>query len=563
MGILSMARTYRSLGRLRQILTVLARHGFGELIDRMHLRHHVPGLKRSAGPAEAGTELSREEHLARRLRVVMEELGPTFVKLGQMLSGRPDLLPKPFIDELSRLREHVQPFPFDEVRRRVEQELDGNPEEVFERFDETCLASGSIAQVHAAVTAEGDSVVVKVKRPGIDKVVMTDIDLMTQLAQLVEKHVPELAVLRPATVVDEFARGIRRELDFISEATLTKRFAAGFEDDETVLVPEVFWEYTTTGVLTLRRISGVSVADVDELDRRHADKKRLARHIAEVFMRQFFVTGVFHGDPHAGNLFLCDRDVLGMLDFGLVGRLTDEMKDRLGSLMIAVVQGDVSMIVDVYIDMGIVGEETNADELRRDLHDLLDRYYGMPIKLIDSRKLFLDLMETARRHRASLPREYVLLTRAFTAVEGIVRTLDPDLDIREVAEPYARKLMMDRFSPQRIAKRSWRYFWGLIRFLDVAPAKLAELMNRMLAGKLGLSLEHKGLQSFTLELERASNRLSFSIVVAALIVGSSLIFVAKVGPIYGNVPVLGLVGYSAAAILGLWLLLAILRRGRL
>jgi len=562
MGIVKLARTYRSLGRLRHILTVLARHGFGEIVDRLNLAHYVPGLKRLGRPPEE-EGLTREEALARRLRLVLEELGPTFVKLGQMLAGRPDLLSQVFIRELGKLREHVKPFPFEDVRERVETELDGTLQEVFSQFDPECLASGSIAQVHAAVTTDGQSVVVKVKRPGIEKLVTTDIDLMTQLAELLEKHVPELAVLRPTMVVEEFARGIRRELDFIGEAALTERFAAGFDETDKVLIPDVFWEYTTTSVLTLERIEGTSLAHVDELERLGVDKKALARHVADVFMKQFFVTGLFHADPHAGNLFLCNDDVLGLLDFGLVGRLTDQMKDDLGTLMIAVVHGDVDIIVDVYVEMGVLGEVENTNELRADVRDLLDRYYGMPLKHIDTRKLFLELMETARKHKAVIPREFVLLGRSFTAVEGLARSLDPDFDIKGAVEPYARKLMLERFSPTRLAKRGGRQLWGLWRLLERAPKKFSELVNRLLAGKLGLALEHKGLNAFTLELERASNRVSFSIIVAALIIGSSLVLAADVGPKYGSFPIFGLIGYLTAALLGLWLLAAILRRGRL
>ena len=562
MGIVKLARTYRSLGRLRHILTVLARHGFGELIDRVNLAHYVPGLKRFRAVGEE-EGLTKEEALARRLRLVMEELGPTFVKLGQMLAGRPDLLPESFIHELGTLREHVKSFPFEEVRERVEADLDGKLEEIFKQFDLDCIASGSIAQVHGAVTTDDQNVVVKVKRPGIEKTITTDIDLMTQLAALLEKHVPEVAVLRPTMIVEEFARGLRRELDFVSEAALTQRFAEGFEEADKVLIPGVFWEYTTTSVLTLERIEGISLARMEEIERRGIDKKELARHIADVFMKQFFVTGVFHADPHAGNLFLCNNDVLGLLDFGLVGRLTEEMKDQLTSLMIAVVQGDVDVIVDTYVEMGVLGEVEDTGELRSDVHDLLDRYYGMPLKRIDTRKLFLEAMETARRHEALIPREFVLLGRSFTAIEGLARSLDPDFDIKEVAEPYARKLMMERFSPTRLLKRGGRQFWGLLRLLDRAPRKLGELANRLLAGKLGLALEHKGIDTFRRELERSSNRLSFSIIVAALIVGSSLILATNVGPKYGTFPILGIVGYCVAGVLGLWLLIAILRRGRL
>lgn len=562
MGILNIARTYRNIERLSHILAALARHGFGELVDRMHLSQHIRGIRREP-PAPEEAHLTREEAMARRLRLVLEELGPTFVKLGQMLSQRPDLLPPAFLKELGKLREHVKPFPFEELRRIVEHELRGKLEEVFPSFEAQPLASGSIAQVHGAVTHENRRVVVKVKRPGIDRIIATDIDLMMQLAHIVERHVPELAVIRPVMIVEEFAKGIREELDLINEASLTQRFAGQFEDEDAVLVPGVDWDHTTGSVLALERIEGVSLARLDEIDRMGVDRKELARHLGRVFVKQFFVSGVFHADPHPGNLFLCDGGVLGMLDFGLVGRLSEEVKDELAMLLVAIVQGDIELIVDVFVDMGVFGEVEHPADLRADLRALLERTYGMPLKLIDMRKFFLDVMEVARRHHAVLPREVVLLGRAFTSVEALARELDPDFDMREVVEPAARRLLFDKFSPERIFSRGRRAVFDLTRLARTGPRKVGDLVNRLLAGKLAFALEHKGLENFILEMERSSNRLAFAIIVAALVVGSSLILVAKVGPFWYDMPVLGLVGYLTAAVLGLLLLVAILRRGRL
>ncbi len=562
MGIFGLAKTYRNIGRLTHILSALARHGFGELLERMNVRQHVRGVhERPREPDEA--KLTRDESMARRLRLVMEELGPTFVKLGQMLSQRPDLLPPAYLKELARLREHVKPFPFEEVRRIVERELGGKLEDRFREFEPEPLASGSIAQVHGAILSDGRSAVVKVKRPGIDRVIDADIDLMMQLAHLVEKRVPELAVLRPTMIVEEFGRGIREELDFVSEASLCHRFAAGFEEEDKVLVPEVDWTRTTMGVLTLERIEGVSLSNLEELDRRGVNRKELARHLGRVFVKQFFITGVFHADPHAGNLFICEGDVLGMIDFGLVGRLSDEMKDELAMLLVATVQADIDLIVDVFAEMGVFGDVDQPAELRADLRALLDRYYGMPLKFIDMRKFFLEVMEVARRHHATLPREVVLLGRAFAAVEGLARQLDPEFDVKEVIEPAAKRLLFEKFSPERIFSRGRRALFDVSRMFRSGPRKIGQLVNRILAGRLGFTLEHKGLENFTLEIERASNRLAFAIIVAALLVASSLLVVAKVGTTWHGFPVLGLVGYVIAALMGLWLLVAILRRGRL
>ena len=550
---------------MRKILGVFAGHGFGEVLARIDLLHYVPGLKRRRKTADdcESEGLTREESVARRVRMALEELGPTFVKLGQMLAGRPDLMDEAHITELGKLREDVKPFPFEEVRARVEQELGGTLEEVFKDFDHECIASGSIAQVHKAVTTEGDSVVVKVKRPGIDKVVMTDVELMTQIAVLIEKHVPELAVLHPKTVAEEFGRGIMRELDLISEAAQTQRFAQMFEDNVKIVVPVVYWEYTTTNVLTLERLTGKSVASIEREDDPDVDKRQLARQISEFFMEQFFEKGMFHADPHGGNLFVMGDGVLGVLDFGLVGRLTEEMKDQLSTVMVAVVQGDVEVIADVCVDMGVLGEAVDSTELRGDIRDILDRYYGIPLRFVDTRQLFLDVMASVRKHGATIPREFVMLSRAFSIVEGLARTLDPDIDIREVAEPYARRLAKNRLAPKRIAHRASRYLWQLARIANRAPKVIAKLLNQFMAGKLGISVEHRGMENFTLELERASNRLAFSIILAGIIVGSSLVLTTQAGPMLYGMPLMGVIGFCAAGVLGFWILLAILRRGRL
>lgn len=565
MGIIRLVRTWRSLKRLRQILRALGRHGFGELVERLHLSEKFPSLKRYRVHPEEAAALPREVALAKRTRIVLEELGPTFVKLGQMLSGRPDLLPAEFITELGLLCDHVKPFEFAKVRQIVEQELGAGIEDVFKEFEVECVASGSIAQVHRAVLADGRKVVVKVKRPGIERIVSTDIDLMMQLARLLERRIPELKFIRPTMIIEEFARGIRREMDFVSEASQTQRFGKSLEGTPNVKVPRVFWDYTTSSVLTLERIEGVPISELAELDRRGVDRKKLAWQISDVFMRQFFVTGIFHADPHPGNLFVCDRGVLGILDFGLVGQLTDELREQLATLMIGVVHGDPEMIIDLYLEMGIIteGPDLKLEELRSDLHDMINRYYGIPLKHIDNRRFFLELMESARRHGAKLPREFVLLGRSFTIVESLARKLDPDFDINKIARPYANKLVAAKLSPTRLAAKAWRSLYEILHLLHGSPRRIRDLIDRILKGKFEITLKHEGLDSFTLELERASNRLSFSVVVAALIVGSSLILVSKVGPKIGQVSIMGIIGYITAGLMGLWLLIAILRRGRL
>ncbi len=559
MKLFSLARHYRSGKRLRQILTVLARHGFGHVIERMNLAEHVPLL---------GRILRREQRtegrsIAMRLVDALQELGPTFVKFGQMLSGRPDLLSEEYIVELKKLRDRVEPFDSEQARLIVTTELGAPISELFSEFSNVPLASGSIAQVHEAVMKDGQVVVVKVKRPGIERIIMTDIELLTNLAELLKRHVPELEAFRPALLVDEFQRGIRRELDFITEAGYTAKFARIHADNDGILIPEVCWELTTSSVLTMSRLEGVPLTNTDQLRRRGIDLVKLAGIGVDVFMKQFFDAGMFHADPHGGNLLVTDDNRLGMIDFGLVGHLSDELRGQLATSLLALAYGDTSLMVEVYSEIGVFSEVDELEPLKADLKELIERYYGLPLKYINSRKLFLEAMELARRYHVVIPREFVMLARSFASVDALGRELDPNFDVTKIVEPYARKLIKEKLSPQRLIRSAGINLWQVARLLEHAPRTLRRLSERLLSGKLSVELKHKGLGDFTLELEKSSNRLAFSIILAAIIVGSSLILFSGIGPTWQGISLLGIAGYAFAAFLGLWLVIAILRSGRM
>ena len=559
MKLSRLARHYRSGQRLRHILMVLARHGYGHFIERLHLAEHVPLLGRIMRREPGVAELT----IPRRLVHVLQELGPTFVKLGQMLSGRPDLLPREYIDELKKLRDHVDPFPSEQARAAVAAELGRPIEEVFEEFVDVPLASGSIAQVHEAVTRNGHRVVVKVKRPGIERVIMTDIDLLTDLAELAERHIPELNVLRPKMLVEEFQRGVRREMNFITEASYTARFAEIHADNDRIIIPRVYWDYTTDSVLTLGKITGTPITNIEELRRKGMDLPELARIGADAFMKQYFDEGMFHADPHGGNILVTDDGRLGIIDFGLVGHLSEHMTGQLATILITRVYGDISLMADVATEIGIFSEVEDVESLRADLKELAERYYGLPLKHIDVRKLFLELMDMARQYQVTMPREFVMLGRSFATIDSVGRELDPDFDISQAIEPYVRGMIRNKLSPRNLVRNASMGLWQVTRLLQEAPKTIRRFGDKLLAGKLSVALKHEGLQSFTLELEKSSNRLAFSILVAAIIVASSLILSAKIGPMWGNVSLLGLAGYALAALLGFWLLIAILRSGRM
>lgn len=559
MDISRIARTYRSLTRLRQVLQVLAKYGFGYLVYRLQLGHFLPLPKRFKGPPVPEPD---EAPLARRLADMLQELGPTFVKFGQMLANRPDLLPPVFIQELRRLQDRVEPFDSALARGTVEQELGAPIEVLFSEFSAEPFAAGSIAQVYHATTGEGDGVVVKVKRPGIEKVILTDIDLLTQLARLAEEHVSEVRVLRPQVIVEEFGRTVRRELDFVTEASATARFHDHFAEHPRVRTPRVFWEYTTTSVLVLERLAGHNLGDQEALERMGVDREELARTLADAFLQQFFVTGLFHADPHSGNLLVDEEGTLSIVDFGQVGHLSRELRSQLTTTLIAATAREVEVIIEIYMDMGVLAAETNVRELRTEMAELLDKYFETPLGRIDQMRVFQELMTVARRHHVFLPRDFVLMAKSLTTISAVAKELDPQFDLASVLRPHIRKFITEKLSPTRLGRNLLFILWQLGNLAQRAPRELRQLLDKAVAGQLQIMFRHQGLDPFGHTLERAGNRLASAITLAAVLLSSTLLITADLGPRLFGVSALGLAGLAVAGVLAVWLGLAIWRSNR-
>ncbi|MHC4199687.1 MAG: ABC1 kinase family protein [Planctomycetota bacterium] len=554
----------RNLGRLREIAGVLARHGFADLVERMDLLRFVPILRRRA---RAG-----RKPFAERAADAMQELGPTFVKLGQQLSQRPDLLGDDFIRAFTRLQDKVKPFGEEEARAILEEALEAKTDERFGEFTTKPLASGSIGQVHEATLADGREVVVKVRRPGIEEKIKADLALLAQLAALAERHIPESRVYRPVQIVEEFARSLERELDFTAEASALSQFEQNFRDDPEVVVPEVIWSHTRAGVLTLTRIRGTPLSDMEAVRAAGVDRKKLARLIAQCFLTQFFETGIFHADPHPGNLVALEGDRLGLIDFGAVGHLSDDMSSELAAILFAISAGDVALVASVYEEIGVLDESaTDRGAMLADFQEFFDRYYGLPADRLDMRSAFADGIGIARRHNARLPRELVMFARAFVSALSTVQRLDPDLRISEAVRPYVRRLVASRLSPGRLTRAGARTGYHIMSLLRHLPGDARSIVRKLREGKLRFEFRHEGLESFTTEIDRSSNRLSFSVVIGSIVIGSSYIMASNVGPSWsaldvlglGRVPILGLVGFLVAGVMGLGLAWAIYRSGKL
>lgn len=566
MPLSTLPRTVRTINRLRAIARALSQQGFGYLVDRLNLRAYAPLRGRIARPEPLGAEVPLSR-IGQRIATVCEELGPTFVKLGQMLSTRPDVLPAPIINELRKLQDRVEPFDSAEARRIIEQDLGRPLSELFASFDAEPSGSGSIAQVYRAVTPDQQPVVVKVKRPDIEQVIQLDMHILRRLAELAERVMPELGVYRLGMIVDEFDRSIRRELDFINEASATSRFYEAFRDDPNVQTPRVRWSLTASRVLTVQEIKGVTLEEVLADRQGHYDRPAIAKNITAAFLRQYFELLMFHADPHPGNILISRESRVGLLDFGLVGQLDDELASHLAVALIASVNREVEVVIDVLADLGAIGPDTARRQLRAELRELLDKYYGLPLARLDLQTIFIEVTDLARRHDVQLPRDLVLLGKSIVTAAGVSLQLDPGLNLLEEVKPRLYTLAKNRFGPTRLLHSVGIGLWHTINIFKNAPFQIRDAMRRMSRGEFEVRVRHENLDNLTREMDRSSNRLSFSIVTAALILGSSMLIGMRGAEqvLFGwlQLRYLGFFGFFVAFLMGLWLLIAIMRSGRL
>ena len=546
------------LRRLREITTVLVKSGFPDLVSRLRLERTVALGRRLRLRGEPEPWGSR----AQRLRQAFEELGPTFVKFGQTLSTRADLLPAELVAELSRLQDQVPPLAPGIAKAAIEAELGQPIEQVFSEFDPVPVAAASIAQVHRAVLATGEEVAVKVRRPGIETTIERDLAILGQLARLAERYLPDAELYHPADLVREFAASIRRELDLAREGRTIERFARNFASDPAIRFPRVFRHRTTRGLLTLEYIHGTKVLDI--LPAKDGfDPSVVARRGGDLMLRQVLEHGFFHADPHPANIFVLPGNVICMLDLGNVGRLTPPLRAALASLVEGVVREDAERMARALLDIGRPLHPIDQRQLGRDLSELLDTYAGVTFRDLQIGPLLQEAVSVMRRYRLQFPADLMLLVRAFVTIEGIGRQLDPSFCLIDQARPVVMAILRERLRPSAVAARAGEVARDVGEALQALPRDLLEIVGKAKDDQLQIQFVHRNLEHFVHGLDRASNRLSFAIVIAALIVGSSFVLQQGTGPMLFGLPAFGLVGFIAAALLGLWLAVGILRSGRL
>jgi ubiquinone biosynthesis protein len=554
-------RTYRHLSRYRQILTILFKYGFGDLLERLRLDQYIgAGLQ-----AVSKKRTDRVEKLTRhqRLRMAFEELGPTYIKLGQVLSTRPDLVPADYVNELAKLQDEVPPFPFGEVQEVIEAEFGKTSEELFDELEEQPLASASIGQVHKARLKDGEAVAVKFQRPGIQKVIEVDLEIMLHLATLAERHIKEFEIHRPVKIVEEFARTVEKEIDYRIEATNMERVARQFLDLPHAYIPFVFREFTTSQILTTELVDGIKISKIEKLEDAGLDKKVIANRVVGLVLKQAFDHGFFHADPHPGNIFVLADNVICMVDFGMMGIVDRATREEFVDLIDSVVHQNEVKTAQSLLNLTDWDEQPDIRTLEREVADFMGRHLYKPLKDMEIGKLLQDLIELTIRFRLRIPPDIFLMIKALTAIEGVGRMLDPDFDLIAHAGPFIKQIKLERFAPQRISADVFDMMFQFLQFLQQFPKDLLDLSSMIRQNRLSLQLEHKGLESMLATQDQTSNRMSFAIIIAALIIGSALIVISKIPPLVFGISLIGIIGYLVAAIMGIWLLVAIIKKGRL
>jgi ubiquinone biosynthesis protein len=560
LNIVQLNRNIRSIRRYRQIGRVLFKYGFDQILEYLNLTHLIARGKRVFRRNDLKiAQLSPAE----RMRLALEELGPSFIKLGQLLSTRPDVLPISYITEFSKLQDNVPSFSIDEVRAQIRSELGGEIDNHFSSFTIEPIAAASIAQVHKARLPSGEQVVVKIRRPDVVELVETDIDVLTGLAFLADRHLPGSDIYDPVGLVREFARTIRREMDFTREGLTIEKFAGNFSGDSTLYFPRVYWEKSSKGVLTLEYIDGIKVSDIQALERAGLNRALIARRGADAFLSMVLVHGFFHGDLHPGNVFILPGNTICLLDYGMVGRLDKELKGYLIDLLLAIINRDLDEIITLLNYSGDLPDQLNYRALKRDLSEFIDSCFELPLDAIEVGRVLMEFIEIVTTYQIRFQPDLMLLTKALISIEGMGRELDPHFDMTAHLRPFMEKAIKERVSARQITQDLKTHFLDIFRFSKNLPRDLKELLSRVSRNKFKIDLEHRGLDRFIQELDKSMNRLSSSMIISALLIGSSIIMQTDKGPQLFGFPFLAFLGYTSAVIIGLWWVIAIIRSGRL
>ncbi len=549
-------QAYRHLQRYRQVIGILTRYGFGEFFGQIRVWESVNIERRL---------LHREPHFAQlstaqRLRLALEELGPTFVKLGQMLSTRPDLLPREYITELEKLQNQAAPLPAAVARQVIEAELKVPIAEFFSSFDDSPLAAASLAEVHRAVV-DGRQVVVKVQRPNIEQVIEIDLDIMHDLAALTERYLKSFYIFNPTGVVKEFANNIQRELDFRIEANNMRRFARNFAGYPHVHVPELVREHCCTRrILIMEYIDGIIISDLERLKKEGYDLKLISQRGAELSFRSALDFGFFHADPHPGNLLILPDNVLCLLDFGMMGTLSARYRERLGKLLYFMSKADEKRTARALLQLVESTEVLDAEALEVDVSNIIQEFSNAALSEMALGNIFYRLLHLLQEHHARFPVHMVWLFKSIATLEDLSRRLDPTFELVRAAAPYARRAVLKDLNPRHQIEELYFSSLDTLSFMDNLPYDAGVVLDQLKKGRVKIEFEHRGLEPLRQTLHQITHHMALTVLLASMLISSSLIVLAGVPPFVGSFPLIGVIGFGISGVLAILIIISLLIR---
>jgi len=554
--------TMRDLGRVQEIASVLIRYGFGDVVRRIGA---AAALERAGHLLHwhAAEEGLLQLEVPARVRHALQDLGPSFVKLGQMLATRVDLLPPSWIAELSELQNAVPALRYQDILPQLIEDLGEDPDDVFAAIDPVPIAAASLAQAHRAVLADGTDVVLKVRRPGIRDTIEADLRLLRHLAEIAEAELPELRRYQPVRIVQQFGVSLRRELDFAAECRSAERIAANFAGHGEIVIPRVYWQWTSERLNVQEMLDGIPGRDLAAVDAAGLDRRQLARTGAGIVLKMVLEDGFFHADPHPGNIFYMPDGAIGVIDFGMVGRVSEQRRFQIVRLLHGLVGQDSRSVADVLVDWTEGSGDIDEGRLQEAVDVFVDQYRGVPLKDLRMGAMLVDVTALLREHGLSLPAELALMIKAFLTLEGMGRQLDPDFDMAGEARPFLERAMLARYSPVAVARRGKRALGNVVDLLRDMPRDLHRLLQYARRGRLHLQIEVTTLKAFGDKVDRAANRLTMGIITAALIIGSSIVMHSNGGGFSSRWMLwVGVAGFIGAALGGVWILFSMWRGGR-
>jgi len=553
-------RHFNNLNRNQEILRVFVKYGFNDIVSKISI---VKRMRINKSPISTQSQNINALSTSERLRMAFEELGATFIKLGQLLSLRSDFIPEEFVTELSKLQDSVQKDEIERIKSVLTKEYGKSINDVFLEFDETPIAAASIAQVHKAKLNNGETVAVKILHPGVAEKIESDLEILKNLSRLIETYIPESKPYQPVEIIKEFEKTIKKELNLVHEGHNIDAFRNYLQDDPTIKIPIVYWEYTSESILVTEFINGTKISELLNNEVSDIDPKQVIVNSANSLMKQIFEIGIFHADPHPGNIFVLPGNIIAPIDFGNVGRIDDEMRNAFIEIIMGIVDQDPHRITRALINIGFVDDYTNLRGLKIDLMEFINHYYKVPLNRINLSKLIDEFIELLRTHQIKLPADLSVLIRTLVISDAVARELYPQFNFAEILIPFARKAYLNKLNPFTRFRSLIKTAEESFDLLKKLPQDFQSILYKLRNDKFAVTFKHQGLEEFGRRIDSSSNRLSFAIIIAALIIGSSIIMYLSKGNLLWDYPVIGIGGFVVASVLGIWLLIGIMRSGKL